>query len=96
MILRKGLDKEVEMCITPTEEPCLYPLIIGEHGTGKTSLIWLAIEDLEEPKGVVYVNIKSSTSFAKAMQKALGWYPDPVIDPTSKGNLSSSFHVSIV
>jgi ABC-type Mn2+/Zn2+ transport system ATPase subunit len=54
----------------------LYPLIIGEHGTGKTSLISLAVNDINEPKGVVYVDIPlecdSAVNIAKAMQKALG------------------------
>jgi hypothetical protein len=45
---------------------------------------------LKEPKGVVYVDIDMpATSFAEAMQQALGWYLDPVIDSTTKGNLSS-------
>ena len=83
------LDK-IKVLITPSKEPSLYPLIIGEHRTRKTSLIQLAIDGLKEPKGIVYINIdKQSTSFAKAMQQALEWYPDPVIDSTTKGNLSS-------
>jgi hypothetical protein len=55
------------------------------------------VDNSKEPKGIVYVDIdKPSTGFAKAMQKSLGWYPDPVIDSTTKGNLSSPLCVSIV
>jgi hypothetical protein len=55
----------------PTQTPCRenkaahhtsgrrssLPLIIGEHGTGKTSLIKLAVNGMDEPKGIVYVDI---------------------------------------
>jgi len=72
------------MLITPSAEPRFYPLLVGEHRTGKTSLIQLAVNGLKEPKGVVYVDVpienKSSIDFAEAMQQALGWKPDPVID----------------
>jgi Ni2+-binding GTPase involved in maturation of urease and hydrogenase len=88
---------KIKVLITPSKKPCLYSLIIGEHGTGKTTLIQHAVEDLKEPKGVVYVDIdEQSTSFAEAMQQALEWYPDPVINSTTKGNLSSSLCVSVV
>jgi KaiC/GvpD/RAD55 family RecA-like ATPase len=72
------------MLITPSAESRFYPLIVGEHGTGKTSLIQLAVNSLKEPKGVVCVNVpiqnESSIDFTEAMQQALGWKPDPVID----------------
>ena len=84
IIPRKELVDQVRRLITPTMEKRLYPLIIGEHGTGKTSLIQLAVDSLKEPKGVVYVNVpiqnESSIDFTEAMQQALGWKPDPVID----------------
>ena len=83
-IPRKPLVEEIRQLITPAEESRLYPLIIGEHGTGKTSLIKLAVNGMDEPKGVVYVDIPSEcdseVDVAKAMQKALGWSPDQVID----------------
>jgi hypothetical protein len=47
---------------------------------------------MDEPKGVVYVDIPRKcdleVAVAKAMQEALGWSPDPVID--SKDRKSSS------
>jgi len=70
------------MLITPTTESRSYPVLIGEHGTGKTTLIRLAVDGLEEPKGVVYVDVPNTepSQFIKAMQEALGWNPDPLID----------------
>lgn len=59
----------------------MYPLIIGESGTGKTSLIKLALNKLEEPKGVIYVDIPyifdTPIQIIGIMQKALGWTADP-------------------
>jgi len=74
------------MLITPTEKKRLYHLIIGEHGTGKTSLIQLAIDSMDEdkPKGIAYVDLPldcdSEIDIATALQKGLGWKPDPAID----------------
>ena len=85
-IERKSLVDEIRSLITPTESKRPYPLIVGEQGTGKTSLIQLAVNsmDKDKPKGVVYVDLPllygSEIDIATAIQKALGWSPDPVID----------------
>ena len=93
-IPRKALIEEIRQLITPAGEHRLYLLIVGEHGTGKTSLIKLAANDMDKPKGVVYVNIPrrcdQEGDVAKAMQEALGWSPDQVIDSKER-NYSSSF-----
>ena len=92
-IPRKPLVEKIRQLITPAEESRLYPLIIGEHGTGKTSLITLTVDGIDEPKGVVYLDIPrkcDSEDVVKAMQTTLGWSPDQVID-SSKCNYSSSF-----
>jgi len=69
------------MLITPSAESRLYPLVVGEHGTGKTSLIQLAVNGLKEPKGVVCIDVPiKNKPFAEAMQKALGWKLDLVSD----------------
>ena len=72
-ILREELVNEVRNLITPTARSQFYPLIIGEHGTGKTSLIQLAVNGLEEPKGIVYVDVpvedESPVDPAQAMQQ---------------------------
>jgi hypothetical protein len=93
-IPRTPLVKEIRQLTTPARKSRLYPLIIGEHGTGKTSLITLAVNGMKEPKGVVYVDIPleldSVGKVAEAMQKALAWSPDKVID-SSERKYSSSF-----
>jgi KaiC/GvpD/RAD55 family RecA-like ATPase len=93
-IPRESLVEKIRQITTPAGKSRLYPLIIGEHGTGKTSLITLAVNDIDEPKGIVYVDIPlecdSPVNVAKAMQKALGWSPDQVID-SSERNYNTSF-----
>ena len=64
--------------ITLKDYPVLYPLIIREHGTGKMSLIRLALNSLKEPKGVVYVDVP--VHFVKAMQRGIGYEPGSVLD----------------
>jgi hypothetical protein len=93
-IPRESLIKEIRQLITPTKEGRLYPLIIGEHGTGKTSLIEIAVGSIAEPKGIVYVDMPSPCNgedqVVKKVQGALGWSPDPLID-SSECNCCSSF-----
>jgi len=93
VIPRKSLVEEVRTLIIPTEENRPYPLIVGEHGTRKTSLIKLVVKsiDKDKPKGVVCIDLpllcRSEIDIVRAMQRALGWSPDPVID-SGKGNYS--------
>jgi hypothetical protein len=54
---RDPLVEGIKQAITPAEEDHLYPLIIGAHGTRKASLIRLAVNGMDEPKGVVYVDV---------------------------------------
>jgi ABC-type molybdenum transport system ATPase subunit/photorepair protein PhrA len=95
-IPREPLVERIRRLITPAEEARPYPFIIGDHGTGKTSLIKLAVNGMDEnePKGVVYVDIPLrcdlEVNVAQAMREALGWGPDQVID-SSKRKYSSSF-----
>ena len=97
-ISRDTLVKQIIMLIKPSDEPRGYPLIIGEHGTGKTSLITLAVSGIKESKGVAYVDVpdecESEVIISQAMQKALGWSSVPVID-SEKRNYSSSLSISI-
>ena len=82
----------VSAIIKPTEDRREYPLIIGEHGTGKTSLIKLALNNLPEPEGVVYVDISrvaTPVPVAEKMLRALGCTPDSVLD--SKEGSRSDF-----
>ncbi|KIX03339.1 uncharacterized protein Z518_06891 [Rhinocladiella mackenziei CBS 650.93] len=85
VIPRQQLVDEIRLLVKPTEDGGgHYPVIIGEHGTGKTSLIELAVNSIEEPKGIVYVDVpvecSSEFDVARAMQKAMGWKPDDLID----------------
>ena len=77
IIPRNSLIEEIRQLITPAEESRFYPLIIGEHGTGKTSLIKLAVDGMDEPKGVIYLDVDidddSELDIAEAMRIALGW-----------------------
>ena len=100
-IPRKSIVEEVKMLITPTEENRSYHLIVGEHGTGKTSLIELALNsmDKDKPRGIVYIDLPilcgSEIDIAQAMQGALAWSPDPVLD-SDKRKYSSSFQLALL
>ena len=89
----ESLVEEVRSLITPTKGKRPYPLIVGEHGTGKISLIELALNEMDKdkPNGMVYVDVpprcKSEIDIANAMLKAFGWRPDPLID-SGKSNLT--------
>jgi ABC-type phosphate/phosphonate transport system ATPase subunit len=72
--------------LTPNEDSG-YSLIIGEHGTGKTSLIRSAISEMKIPTGIAYVLIPNTTDvntnhtvIIKAIQNAAGWASDPVLN----------------
>jgi predicted AAA+ superfamily ATPase len=72
----------------PAKQSRGYSLVIGEHGTGKTSLVQIAVNEIKAPKGVVYVEIPNAddintnpTAIVEALRDALGWAPNPAIDP---------------
>jgi hypothetical protein len=94
-IPRKAGIEEIRQFITPAEGGRLYPLVIGEHGTGKTSLIELAVDGMDQPKGVAYVDIPlecdSQDDVIEAMRIGLGWSPNQA----SKRNYSSSLLMNI-
>jgi ABC-type Mn2+/Zn2+ transport system ATPase subunit len=93
-ILRTPLVEKIRQVITPTKAGRLYPLIVGEHGTGKTSLIKLAVNGMGEPKGVVYIDIPlqcdSEVGVINKARNALGYSSDQVIDSKDR-KYSSSF-----
>src|SRR3954467_9313992 len=97
-IPREHLLEKIRNLTAPAERGRSYQLIIGEHGTGKTSLIKLAVNGMDEPKGVIYLDVDidddSQFDIAEMMRMALGWSPDQAID-SSKRNYSNSFPVSI-
>ena len=98
-IQRESFVEEVRALVTPTENSRCYPLIVGKHGTGKTSLIQLAVDGVNKdgPKGIAYVDMPdqcTETTVVEVLQEALGWSPDPVID-SGQGNHNSSLSVGI-
>lgn len=70
--------------LTPSSTGRPYPLVIGQLGVGKTTLVQLAVNALPTPKGVIYVDIPmadaSPAPFIKALQKSIGWSADPILD----------------
>jgi|SRR5271155_3960436 len=95
-IPRKPLVEEIRQLITPAKKSRLYPLIIGERGTENTRLIKLAVNGMDEPKGIVYVDIPIECDLevdvTNEVRNALGWSPDQLID-SSECNCSSSLLV---
>lgn len=84
LIPRKVLQDEVRSLLTPSSTGRLYPLVIGQHGVGKTTLIQLAVNALPTPKGVIYVDVPmedvSPAPFIAALQESIGWSADPILD----------------
>jgi hypothetical protein len=87
MIPRSTLVKSVKGLISPTSNPGGYSLVIGEHGSGKTSVIKLVINDMSTPKGVAYIMVPDTpytdnnfSDVTDSLRKALGWRPDSKTD----------------
>ena len=83
--------------INPNSVGGFYPLVIGQNGVGKTILIKMAINTLPSPKGIIYIDIpmdeEGPLNFIKALQKAIGWTEDPILDASKRK--SSSFIVIV-
>ena len=95
VVQRKALQDKLGSLINPNSVGSFYPLVIGQHGVGKTTLIKMAINTLPSPKGIIYIDIPlmDDVSFIKALQKAIGWTEDPVLDASKRK--SSSFIVIV-
>ena len=78
------LQDQVRSLLTPSSTGRLYPLVIGQHGVGKTTLIQLAINALPTPKGIIYFSVPmgevSPAAFIAALQESIGWSADPILD----------------
>jgi predicted AAA+ superfamily ATPase len=76
-VFRNTLVENIRQLIIPAEEDGFYSLIIGEHGTGKTSLIKLTVNDMDEPKGIVYADMADDEAdgadIAQVIREAMGW-----------------------
>ena len=56
IIERKALADELAECLTPSASGIGYFTIVGERGTGKTTLVQLILHRLEKPRGTIYVD----------------------------------------
>ena len=97
VVHRKTLQDEVGTLINPNSVGGFYPLVIGQHGVGKTTIIKMTINKLPSPKGIIYIDIpmdeEGPLNFIKALQKAIGWTEDPILDASKRK--SSSFIVIV-
>jgi len=67
--------------LKPSDEYFFYHTVVGEHGTGKTTVVKQAAK--EAGKGVIYVSIPSELeNFGDEFAKALGWSFDEHISLT--------------
>ena len=88
LLPRDHLLNEVKTLIMPEQRIWGYSLIIGEHGTGKTSLVRLAISEIKKPKGIAYVLIPHNpiedTAIVQAVKESLNWMPNLVDSQNGK------------
>src|SRR5439155_1462741 len=56
-IPREAVVGEIRKLISPIQQSRGYSLIIGEHGTGNTSLVQLAVNSMKEPRGIAYEDV---------------------------------------
>lgn len=99
-ITRKALQDKVRFLITPSSNRRFYPLVIGQHGVGKTTLRQMALPSpiyIDIPMDPIYIDIpmddEGSVHFKDALQKAIGWSADPILDILKR--MSSSFMVIV-
>ncbi|CAI2190537.1 19455_t:CDS:2 [Funneliformis geosporum] len=72
LIKREDLEKRLKEMLRISSEMGTYFLIVGEHGTGKTTLVRNTILKLEKPKGVAHFECPSDINhFAKKLAKHL-------------------------
>ena len=74
---RNGLIKAVMGVITPRAKSRGYPLIIGEHGTGKTCLLRLAVNEIEKSRkaksrGIIYARVPSKKEEPRELSEVIG------------------------
>jgi hypothetical protein len=70
---RPDVVAELKVLLRP-EESDKYGVVIGEHGTGKSTAVRDAIMELEEPKGVVYFSCPEVLKdFGQDMAAAVGY-----------------------
>ena len=74
VVERKELAAEVERILQPPEGYAKYHLIVGDHGTGKTTLVR---QVAHERSGIIYVSIPKNVSlFGEEFAHAINWSPE--------------------
>ncbi|RPA92019.1 hypothetical protein L873DRAFT_1818348 [Choiromyces venosus 120613-1] len=76
LVERPGAMRAIESILKPQSDYAFYDMIVGNHGTGKTTLIRHVGHQLD---GILYVNISpnsvSEETFAEEFAKAFHWTP---------------------
>ncbi|RPA92485.1 hypothetical protein L873DRAFT_1817561 [Choiromyces venosus 120613-1] len=76
LVERPGAMRAIEAILKPQSDYACYDMIVGNHGTGKTTLIRHVGHQLD---GILYVNISpkgvSDKTFAQEFAKAFHWTP---------------------
>jgi hypothetical protein len=91
--------KNLDLSVRPQRYENHYRILVGAQGTGKSTHIKHLIDNMEEPKGVVYIdvptNVDSQLSLSKVIENAFNWIPDRRDVDDDKRNRSSSLQISI-
>jgi hypothetical protein len=80
-IKRPDVEKKLEELFYPTPSPASasYVLIMGEHGTGKSTAVRRVIRDRRGVNGAIYVNVPTDlTKFGEVVSQAVGFPTDTV------------------
>ena len=76
LVERQGVTRAIEYILKPGNDYAYYNMIVGRHGTGKTTLVRHVGHQLD---GVLYVNITpnsvSDKAFSQEFAKAFRWTP---------------------
>jgi hypothetical protein len=77
LIGRTDLVTALANIIMPREAKRGYPLVIGERGTGKTSLLRLAVDEIDgsrkaKSRGIVYVRIPRKDGMPFKLSQVIG------------------------
>ncbi|RPA89366.1 hypothetical protein L873DRAFT_1822975, partial [Choiromyces venosus 120613-1] len=76
LVERPGAMRAIEYILKPQSDYACYDMIVGNHGTGKTTLIRHVGHQLD---GILYVNISpnsvSDKTFVEEFAKAFHWTP---------------------
>ena len=76
IVKRQGATLAIESILKPQSNYAQYNMIVGKHGTGKTTLVRHVGHQLD---GILYVNIGpnhvSEKTFGEAFAKAFHWTP---------------------